>query len=149
MILAAPCPSFEELSSVERGRRLGRLARHALDQYGITPRSIRMVREGFCTTFRVMDHDRQVYALKAGRMGTETVESLRFEAELVAHIRAHGLPVPQVVLSSDGTPVVVATDCIAGYSTVYPLHLAAGTPRTRQNEHACRQRARPPPWTHA
>lgn len=113
-MLAPPEPAFDELSPRERGVRLARLARCALAAYGFRPRIVRRIREGFCTTFRASDGTGRTLALKAGRVGTETVESLRSEAEWSLHLGAHGLPVARFMSTSSGAPVSIGTESLAG-----------------------------------
>ena len=112
--LAAPDRAFQEASTIQQGRRLSLLARDALRAYGKAPRHIRRVREGYCTTFRVTDEGGDVLALKAGRVGTETLSTLRWEALWARHLHDCGVRVAPHLATTTGDVISVGSAPLAG-----------------------------------
>ena len=113
-MLIAPHPDFDALPSAEQGRRLGTLARDALKAFGFETRTVRRVREGYCTTFRAADEQGRVIALKVGRVQTETITSLSSECEWAQQLRDCGLSVPPLVRTPDGSSVAIGKEPLAG-----------------------------------
>lgn len=138
-MLTPPTPGFEALPPQHQGRQLAWLVRDALDRYGIVPRALRKVREGFCTSFRVTADSGSVYALKVGRIGTETINTLRSEAEWAAHLARAGLPVARLLPTADGDNVAVGTAPLAG---TRPCVLYEWLPGKRRRAHTTPAAAR-------
>ena len=138
-MLSPPAPAFGELSPSEQGRRLSRLARSALRAYGITPRTIRRVREGFCTTFRATDHRGHTVALKAWRVGLETMVTRRSEAEWAQHLHDHGVPVARLLATATGAAVTTGSEPLAG---VRPCVAYSWIPGRRQRSRVSAESAR-------
>lgn len=88
---------------------LTRLARVALDQWGIVPRDLRLHSQSENTVFRVEAESSAVYALRVHRQGYHDLAALESEHAWTAALAASGLFVPESVPTNDGRAYATAT----------------------------------------